>query len=218
MVRETSFPLPVRNLSTQPLNHPKPIAVVVPMIRLLLAAIVFCGWAGPRLEAREPDKRVRTIYHEDGRKTLSEKDNHTGVLKEYTYDERNSLVLQKQFQIDRKGRARRGQIFDAGRNLLARVEYGFDEFGRVEEERMFDAKGNVIRRLLYRYDAQGKRLRPVAYTYQPGEGSPRKVDPESLSQTIVTPDINGVGEVPGNRYEEGGMREVPAASTRPIRR
>jgi hypothetical protein len=170
------------------------------------------------LLAREPDKRVRTIYHEDGRKTLSEKDNTTGVLEEYTYDERNTLLLRKQFQIDNKGRARRGQIFDARQNLLARIEYGFDNLGRVEEERMFDARGNVIRRLLYRYDAQGKRLRPVAYTFDPDGNSSRRIDPENLPPTIMTPDINGARELPGNRYEDGDLREVPGINTRPLRR
>lgn len=217
MVRETSFVAHVRNTSKQSLRLPNHI-LASPRYALFAMAFLH-GWAQPcLLQAREPDKRVRTIYHENGRKTLSEKDNNTGVLNEYTYDERNALLLHKQFQIDRKGRARRGQVFDAKQNLLARVEYGFDEFGRVEEERMFDAKGNVIRRLLYSYDSQGKKLRPVAYTYSPGESAPRRVDPERLPQTIVTPNINGVREIPGNRYEEGGMREVPGVSPRPIRR
>ena len=142
-----------RHRKTPKLPLPPPHHVMNPPIRLLLAmALVLGPVQPPQLPAREPDKRVRTIYHEDGRKTLSEKDNNTGVLKEYTYDERNALLLRKQFQIDSKGRARRGQVFDARQNLLARIEYGFDDFGRVEEERMFDARGNVIRRLLYKYD------------------------------------------------------------------
>jgi hypothetical protein len=167
---------------------------------------------------RDADKRVRTIYHKDGGKTLSEQNNHTGLLEEYMYDNRNVLVLQKRFQIDRQGRARQGQIFDAKSNLVARVEYGFDEFGRMEEERMFDARNNVIRRLLYRYTLDGKRLRPVAYTYQPGKQTPQKANPDTIAPTIMTPEINGVGERPGVRYEEGGMRPAPTVSTKPILR
>jgi len=180
--------------------------------------MLFLGSTETLLPAREPDQQVRSIYHKNGSKTLSEQNRRTGVLKEYTYDKRNVLIAQKQFQIDRKGRARRGQIFDAKEKLLARVEYGFDDFGRIEEERMFDAKGNVIRRMLYRYDSKGKQLRPVAYTYQPGQQAPRKVNAAKIPQTILTPNINGFGEIPGNRYEEGGMREAPGVSTRPIRR
>ena len=167
--------------------------------------------------AREEAKRVRTIYHKDGSKTLSEKNNITGLLEEDVYDKSNVLILQKRFHIDRQGRARQGQIFDARDNLVARVEYGFDQFGRVEEERMFNAGGHVIRRLLYRYSANGERLRPTAYTYTPGELNPQKANPDNIPQTIMTPEVNGMGQAPGVRVEEGGFREVPTTSTKPIR-
>jgi len=182
---------------------------------LLLASFVLSSAC-----AREADKRVRTIYHKDGGKTLSEKDNNTGVLKEFTYNKNNLLLLKKQFQIDRKGRARQGQIFDAAGNLLARVEYGFDQFGRMEEERMFNANAQVIRRLLYRYDSKGNRLRPTAYTYPEGLGSPQEMDASQVPQTIMTPEVNGTTEIPGYRYEEGtgGMQQVPSTGTSPIRR
>ena len=168
------------------------------------------------VEARDPDKRVRTIYHKDNTKTLSEQNNLTGVLKEFRYNERNSLVLRKEFQVDTKGRARHGVIWDGLDNLVAKVAYGFDEFGRVEEERMYDQNNEVIRRIFYRYDKDGKRLRPVAYTYQPGSKNGQQVNPDSLRRTIATPGVSGFGEEEGSRYENGGT--VPTSAPRPIRR
>ena len=162
--------------------------------------------------------RARTIYHNDGGRTLSEKNNNTGLLKEDVFDDRNVLILQKRFQVDPKGRTRQGQILDAQGNLVARLEYSFDEFGRMEEERMFDANGHVIRRLLYRYKLNGDRERPVAYTYKPGELTPTRTDASKIAPTIMTPEINGVGRQEGVRYEEGGMRPAPAVNTKPILR
>jgi len=178
------------------------------------------GWAGDT-HARsagkgKADVHVRTIYHKDGGRTVSKKNNGSLILEELTYDNRNVLIMKKRFQLDSKDRVRQGQLLDAADNILARIQYGFDTYGRVEEERMFDTKGNVIRRLLYKYDSNGKRLKPKAYTFHPNSKKPIPLNPDSVAPTIMTPDINGGGRIPGVRYEEGeaGFRSAPAVNPR----
>jgi len=164
------------------------------------------------------DVRARMILHDDGSRTYSRLDRNTHELGETVFDQREVLVLYKQFRLDNQDRPLIGAIYEGGRNLVARIEYGYDNFGRMLEERMFNPRGQVIRRVLYIYDAQGNRT-VRAMDYDPGQQAPpREVNPSEVEPTIVTPDVMGARPRKGDQVFEDGSVEVPRATTRRQRR
>lgn len=164
------------------------------------------------------DVRARMIMHDDGSRTYSRLDRNTHELGETVFDEREVLVLYKQFRLDNQDRPLLGAIYDGGRNLMARIEYGYDNFGRMLEERMFNPRGQVIRRVLYIYDANGNRT-VRAMDYDPGQQAPpREVQASEVEPTIVTPGVLGSRPREGDQVFEDGSFEVPRATTRRQRR
>lgn len=164
------------------------------------------------------DVRARMIMHDDGSRTYSRLDRNTNELGETVFDEREVLVLYKQFRLDSQDRPLLGAIYDGGRNLVARIEYGYDNFGRMLEERMFNPRGQVIRRVLYIYDANGNRT-VRAMDYDPGQQAPpREVQASEVEPTIVTPGVMGARPREGDQVFEDGSFEVPRATTRRQRR
>ncbi len=186
---------------------------------LVIGCLILAGIAGPEAaRAEREDVRARMIMHDDGSRTYSRLDRNTHELGETVFDQREVLVLYKQFRLDNQDRPLLGAIYDGGRNLVARIEYGYDNFGRMLEERMFNPRGQVIRRVLYLYDAQGNRT-VRAMDYDPGQQAPpREVNPSEVEPTIVTPDVMGSRLREGDQVFEDGSFEVPRATTRRQRR
>ncbi len=183
----------------------------------MLGVLAVLGLGAGELRAAPMEMaRVRTVLHKDGSRTVSTQDLNARELEELTYSQRRVIVQRKRFLLDDQSRAIQGVIFDGGGDLVARVEFGFDGLGRMTEERTYNAKGEVVRRLLYRYNAMGIQSKPIAFTFDTsGAGrAPVMMDPGEVQPTIVTPNINGVREVAGDRYYDGLM-EAETASTRP---
>lgn len=186
------------------------------MRTLILCLVAFSMMSSvPEVSALEMAK-VRTILHKDGTRTVSTQDHNARELEELTYSARRVIVQRKRFLLDEQSRAIQGVIFDGNGDLIARVEFGFDGLGRMTEERTYNAKGEVVRRLLYRYNAMGIQSKPIAFTFDTsGQGrAPRMEDPGTVMPTIVTPNINGVRQVEGDRYYDG-LIEADTASLRP---
>ena len=112
----------------------------------------------------------RTIIHPDDTRTVSKQDINNKIREKRTLDKNGILLMRSIFQLNQRGKAVNGLVYDGRNRLLYRSEFTYDEAGRLQEERVFDASGNPVRRLVYKADRFGK-IKPFALSFYDGRKS-----------------------------------------------
>ena len=115
-----------------------------------------------RAEAKKVEVYSRTFLRPDKSRTVSIRDDNKMRKELRTYNRRGVLIWKGVYRLDKYGRHRSAEIFDAQNKLLFKAAYGFDRKGRLRQERFYSGKGTLMRLIDYPYDRYGKKLKPIA--------------------------------------------------------
>ncbi|MFT4640169.1 MAG: hypothetical protein ACI8T1_003494 [Verrucomicrobiales bacterium] len=138
---------------------------------------------------------VSTIIHDDGSKTLSNRDLVKRTMQQETYSPRGVLQMKRIFQLDREGKVRSGLAFDGAGKPVFKFKYVYDDLDRLSEEQIHDMKDQRVRLMKTVYDDQGKGSR-VAIT----DANPKslKASHRDIMEHPERLEANGK-KVPGNQ-------------------
>ena len=128
----------------------------------------------------------RVYHHNDGTNTTTVKDGDKNRIDEFTYNQNHILVCKREFITDKKGRWRKGYIFDGKLNPKGSIDFGYDPAtDQLVEERQYNQDGKLIRRLFYPGVLKDPRFgnHPVALIYNPNDQKAQPV----MDRGEVTP-------------------------------